>query len=331
MIADRRFGARDLVIRVFGSSIAAIALVAIRLSSARRGIALVYHRVGEEQEDPRHELVPALGIRLFTAQLRYLARHYRVVEASALRSAVVARQRGGRIPVAITFDDDLRSHLELAAPALRKAGLPATFFLSGASLQAPFAFWWERLQLLAERGLLAEAREAAQITASRSGLHVGSDVHQIGAALEGLPADDRAEVAAEFGRLLGPDPPDAGLRAREVKALARAGFEIGFHTLRHDRLTSLNDDELREALAIGREELARLVENPLDAVAYPYGKADGRVAAEAARAGFSVGFTGRPEAVEATTEPHLLGRVEPSFRSRGHFALKLVRALLAMP
>jgi peptidoglycan/xylan/chitin deacetylase (PgdA/CDA1 family) len=31
-------------------------------------------------------------------------------------------------------------------PVLERHVAPATFFLNGASLERPFAFWWERLQ-----------------------------------------------------------------------------------------------------------------------------------------------------------------------------------------
>ncbi len=133
----------------------------LRLSGRRAGLALVYHKLGDPPGDPRRELVPALSPRLFEAQLGHLARLYRVVPCRELQEAVAARRRGQRFPVAITFDDDLASHAGHALPALRAAGLPATFFLSGASLESPHRFWWERLQAAVDGGrdvsVLAEA------------------------------------------------------------------------------------------------------------------------------------------------------------------------------
>jgi hypothetical protein len=52
------------------------------------------------------------------------------------------------------------------------------------------------------------------------------------------------------------------------------------------------------------------------------------VAAAAREAGFRSGFTSRPEAVTSDSDPLLLGRVEPSFRSKGHLALQLAGCLL---
>ena len=58
--------------------------------------------------------------------------------------------------MAITFDDDLPEHVRDALPALRAADLPATFFLNGASLHSPHAFWWEELQQAVDGKLLTE-------------------------------------------------------------------------------------------------------------------------------------------------------------------------------
>jgi hypothetical protein len=117
-----------------------------RRSTRQAGLALVYHRIGEPPGDPRYELVPALSTRLFETQLNHLRTAYRVVPPSQLLEATLERRAGDRFPVALTFDDDLRSHIDIVGPALQRAGLPAAFFLCGASLDASHSFWWEDLQ-----------------------------------------------------------------------------------------------------------------------------------------------------------------------------------------
>jgi hypothetical protein len=44
-------------------------------------------------------------------------------------------------------------------------------------------------------------------------------------------------------------------------------------------------------------------------------------------AGYVAAYTGRNEIVEATTDPHLLGRLQPSTVTVGRFALELARRL----
>lgn len=291
-------------------------------------MAVMYHRIGPRAGDPARELVPALSAVVFEAQVRHLLGHYRVVPASKLLQAVTERRRGERFPAALTFDDDLRSHVEVATPVLRRLGAPATFFLCGASLEAPFAFWWERLQAAAEHGLVDDAVLPAAAVSSAELADRPEAIHELGLAIEALEPGARDELARELGSRLGADPPGSGLRAEHVRALADDGFEIGFHTLRHHGLLQLDDRDLACALGEGRDALAEAAGSPLKVIAYPHGKAHARTGAAAAAAGYAYGFTTHPEPLTAATDPMLLPRVEAPFDSAGRLAARLVRLLV---
>ncbi len=202
-------------------------------------------------------------------------------------------------------------------PELRRADVLGCFFLCGASLSAPFCFWWEDLQRVVDRGLKAELP---------AGLG-DDDIHEAAARIELLPAEDRDQVAAALRAVAGPCPDDAGIRADAIRAIARAGHEIGFHTRRHYVLTMLDDAGLERELRDGRAELAAVTGKPVRRLAYPHGKADRRVADAARRTGFEQAFT--TAATPAAPDGHsfLLGRVNASPVSWGHFALDLARAL----
>ena len=117
---------RHAAVNRVGRLVALPGLWLLRLSGRKVGVALGYHRIGDPQGDPERELVPRLASARFESQLRHLRRHYRPVTASRLREAIGARRRGERVPVAVTFDDDLGSHAEVAKPILARANVPAT-------------------------------------------------------------------------------------------------------------------------------------------------------------------------------------------------------------
>jgi peptidoglycan/xylan/chitin deacetylase (PgdA/CDA1 family) len=312
-------------VSALGLPLAAVAERVLRFSGRRLGLAVVYHRVGDPPGDPRRELVPALGTRLFATQLRHLNDRYCLVPASELLEATTRRRRGQRFPATLTFDDDLCSHAEVALPLLRELELSAAFFVSGTSLDGPFTFWWERLQLAVDRGL--ELPEKLQ----GRGPAESSDIHELGRRIEAMRPAERDAIASELEALVDPDPPEAGLRAADIRALVAAGSEIGFHTLRHDPLPSLDDESLAQAMRQGRSRLEEVLGQEITTIAYPHGRADLRVGAAARAAGYAFGFTGTIEAVRPTSDPLLLGRVDASYRSVGHLALQLVRALLRAP
>ncbi len=311
--------------RLLGLPLGLLIAKVSRLSSKRVGLALVYHHLDDEPGEPQRELVPAMATKTFEAQLRHLRAHYRLVVASALPEAISRRRRGQRFPVSVTFDDDAPSHVRCAMPVLQSLGVPATFFLCGASLDEPFSFWWERLQRASDAGVcdLSELPVATATVAS-------GDIHLVARAVEELVPHDRERLAAMLGTRLGADPQDAGLRAVDVRTLADAGFEIGFHTLDHHPLTTVPDDSLSAAVTVGRAELAEATGRPVTVIAYPHGKADRRVAVAARAAGYRLGFTNVAEAADTETDPHLIGRAEPAVSSAGQFAWHVAR-LLALP
>jgi peptidoglycan/xylan/chitin deacetylase (PgdA/CDA1 family) len=293
-----------------------------RLSSSRAGVVLVYHRIGGGVSgDQNVEILPAVGRPEFERQLNHLRRHYRLVPAAEILAAVRTRRRGERFPVAITFDDDLQEHVREALPALRTAGSTATFFLNGASLDRPNAFWWEDLQRAVDGELLTELphvdARAAVARAPRALIELSS-------AITRLVPEERADVAATLRDVVGPPGANAGLRAADVRELVESGCVVGFHTLRHDVLPGLADAELERALREGREALERAAGTPLHTIGYPYGKADDRVAAAARAAGFTAGFTTARGVVRPDTDPMLIPRTVPDLSAAG-LELRLAR------
>jgi peptidoglycan/xylan/chitin deacetylase (PgdA/CDA1 family) len=296
----------------------------LRLTGRRAGLALMYHSVAVRGGDPDAELVPPHGAALFEGQLRHAKRHYRIVRAEDLRDAVARRRRGDRFPLAITFDDDLACHAEIALPILRRVGTTATFFLSGASLERPYAFWFERLQ----RAYDERIPGLDSLVTGSPDAGTRSAIHPLCVLIEEMEPDARDAAADRLGTALGDDPPDSGIRSSQVRELVDAGMTIGFHTRRHDRLTALTDEQLRAALENGVDVLGSVAGSPLRTIGYPHGRADERVARAARRAGFTAGFTTRHTAVTPESDPLLQGRVGPSLRSVGAMAVLLVLTLL---
>jgi peptidoglycan/xylan/chitin deacetylase (PgdA/CDA1 family) len=294
-----------------------------RLSSGRAGVVLVYHRVGGKRGPEDFEVLAAVSGADFERQLHHLGGSYRVVAAADLLEAVSSRHRGERFPVAITFDDDLASHVQYALPALKASGLTATFFLGGGSRH----YWWEDLQCAVDEGLLgpqglphvpAGAVRSAVAREPRAILHLAG-------AIVRLEPAQRREVAAALREAVGDRLGDDGLSREDVVALSAAGCTIGFHTAAHEPLPALSDDELARALREGRSELGP----GLSTIAYPHGKADQRVADAARAAGFVCGFTSARGPVTTATDPFLIPRTVADL-SASALALRLARMFLGV-
>lgn len=84
-----------------------------------------------------------------------------------------------------------------------------------------------------------------------------------------------------------PDAPfERSLRHDEVRALAAAGVEIGSHSSVHRDLAALPFEQAVAELSASRHTLSDLAGQPVDVLAYPFGRATGETRRAAAAAGF---------------------------------------------
>ncbi|MEA2472443.1 MAG: hypothetical protein QOE06_358 [Thermoleophilaceae bacterium] len=282
----------------------------LRRTALRAGVAVVYHGLAEQPGDAEHDLVPAHGVELVTRQLEHMTGGYRIVPATQLAAAARTRRRGEPFPAAVTFDDDLQSHTDLALPLLERAGVTATFFLGGS------ARWAVQLQAVLDGGGDPPAPVRAGMTA-----------REARDAVEALAPAERERFEVELGELAR-EYAQVAARGVDVARLVAAGHEIGFHTRAHRVLTSLPDDRLAAELTDGRHELAAAAGSDPVAIAYPFGMADERVAAAARAAGFQAGFTVAPHAVTPASDPLRLPRIDAPFEPPARLAWHLARALL---
>jgi peptidoglycan/xylan/chitin deacetylase (PgdA/CDA1 family) len=310
--------------RVLGVPVGVASMLVLRLSARKAGVALMYHSVDQRRGDLRQELVPPHEAELFESQLWFLARHYAVVPADRLQDAARSRRRGQRFPVAITFDDDLACHEAISLPILRRVGVTATFFLSGASLDGPFSFHYERLQRAYEAG----TPDLPAIVAGVPGAVEPSSLHGLAAVMIEMSPDELDRASERLLGAAGPDPESSGIRRAAVRALSDGGMTVGFHTYRHDALTGLTDAQLADAMELGRAELAEAAGAPVDVIGYPGGRADERVADAARAAGFRFGYSTRRVPVTPDSNPLLLGRIGPSLRTVGALALELAYTIV---
>ena len=295
-----------------------------RLSPRKVGVALLYHGIADDERKRSDVLVPAMPSALFAGQLALLTHHYKLVPASALLAAIAARRAGGRIPVAITFDDDDHTHPTTAARLLRDAGAPATFFVNAESPDAPRPLWWQQIQRAWDK------RKIDSELLAMVGLPPGPERHRlrlIGSAITQLRPDERERVRTALRERVGDDPALDGLTREELKALAGGGFELGCHTTRHDFLPVLTPEELDESVRSGRDEIEEVAGRPARVFAYPSGGWDATARDAVERAGYAAAFTAHGGVITPDSDRFALPRISPPTGNVAELSYVLGRTL----
>jgi peptidoglycan/xylan/chitin deacetylase (PgdA/CDA1 family) len=233
------------------------------------------------------ESAPALA-----AQLRYLARKFKIVSLSAMVDHLA--QQGAAAPneIVLTFDDGLRNNFTVVYPVLRDLQVPATFFVCP-DLIGSGRWLWNH-----------EARCRLQSLKPEALTEVRSKLLAANVSVEGMVEwvktlkPPQRRWAEEMIRQATPDfRPTAAqgeaydiMNWEELSALDPALITVGSHTLSHPILTTLTPGELDRELRESRRLLEQKLGREISFFCYPNGSYDDRVY-QAVRNNYSAAVT----------------------------------------
>jgi peptidoglycan/xylan/chitin deacetylase (PgdA/CDA1 family) len=215
----------------------------------------------------------------------------------------------------ITFDDGYRDNFEVAAPILRDRGLPATFFIPTAFLEAPRLSWWDKVACLIKQTRVRRL----ELPRSPEGGSDNGGPPPLAIDLDAMPRSEaiRTIIAAFLDETICDGPwflqrlADRAEVEVDDDSMARAlftswdqvrrttgpgtGLSVGSHGHSHRKLAGLDGDSQGRELAESKRILEDRLGREAEALAYPYGWPGAYTAetkALAARAGYRVAFAG---------------------------------------
>ena len=303
---------------------------ALSLASRDRLSILIFHRVLRKPD-------PMLPSEPCAEQFELLLRHLKARFTVLPLSEAVRHLYTGTLPasaMAITFDDGYADNLAVAAPILRRHGIPATVFIATGYLDG--GCMWNDLVIEVFR---STDRSELDLTVFGLGVHAlgsASDrraaIDRVLSALKYLPREQcnrrahdilhAAAVAPPAGLMLTPD---------SVRSLKEWGFEVGAHTVSHPILANTPTDDAWREIRESKRELEQLLGQAVSVFAYPNGKPGQDYIGEHVRmvreAGFAVGVSTASGAASRTSDALQLPRFTPWARQPIKFDLLMLRNL----
>jgi peptidoglycan/xylan/chitin deacetylase (PgdA/CDA1 family) len=233
----------------------------------------------------------------------------------------------GQLCFAVTLDDGYEDNFRVAAPILRRLGVPATFFVVSDYVQTGRLFWWEQLaqMLRATRERRIDLRTVLpELAAGSDAVNLPLATHEARwRSYERLSAmlrtGSHVELAGRMARIaeaLGVRPRDEGrdyglMSWAQLQELARQGFEIGGHTATHSNVFGASERLLQAEIVASARAIESRIGAPVLSFAYPYGhydRHDPTVARLLNKSGCQVAFTGHAGVVQGRPDPYLLPR-----------------------
>jgi peptidoglycan/xylan/chitin deacetylase (PgdA/CDA1 family) len=296
----------------------------------------IFHRV-LARRDPLMPEEP--DAQRFDEICRWLAAWFNVL---ALDEAVARLQVDSLPPraAAITFDDGYLDNHDVALPILQRHRLPATFFVATGFLDGG-RMWNDtlietvrrcRAPILDARGLWAGPDAVSELPMSDDAARRRAIDVLIGRCKYLSHARRLEVVAALAERAAVALPADLMMQSRQVQALARAGMQIGAHTVTHPILAGLDDRTVADEVGRSKHDLEALTGERVRLFAYPNGRPgqdyDARCVGIVARAGFDAAFSTAAGVASRRDDCWQLPRFTPWDRARWRFGARMVSTMM---
>lgn len=311
-----------------------IARSMLALASMGRLSILIFHRVLPER-DPLFPGEPTAAE--FDALLDHLKRRFSILPLAE----GISRLHDHTLPapaLAVTFDDGYADNLAVAAPLLRKHGIPATLFVATGYLDG--GVMWNDV-------VIAAFRTTRLPELDLQGLGLGT--HALGSAqrrrlaidnvlgeLKYRPHGQREREARAILRAAGGQiPPGLMLTSAGVRSLDDFGIDVGAHTVNHPILARTAADVAWREICESKRALEGIVGRAVTLFAYPNGRPNDDYHAEHVRmvkeAGFDAAVSTSWGAVTRSSDRLQLPRFTPWTRHPLKFDLLMLRNLRQKP
>jgi peptidoglycan/xylan/chitin deacetylase (PgdA/CDA1 family) len=215
--------------------------------------------------------------------------------------------------VALTFDDGLRNHGEVAYPILKRLRVPATFYLCADLLDKPGSIWtWE---IYSRLGRLKEVDQKRFL--NQAGVYC--DLEGIVHWMKTIPVARREQIEKEIHDLtpefqFTPSERDSFelMSWKTIQNLDPDLITIGSHTATHIDLPQAEPERLVRELSLGKESLELRLGRKIEHFAYPNGNFNERVL-PVVKKYYASAVTTNPGVVKQGDNPLLLNRIHAEF------------------
>ena len=282
-------------------------------------VILMYHSVLEDPGSQACYLGEISYSRdTFRRQMELLARRYHPVSLDDVLRYVTQQAEFPRRSIAVTFDDGYTDNYEVAAPVLKDAGVPATFYATVDCVERRRLPWPSHL-----RFMLRNTKKEKWIDASGRSWPLSCEAEREAAVMRscdeccklvGTAQDEY--IARLSGELDIQVPAESGTLMMDyvqMRSLIQQGHIIGSHTLSHPNMAYVEPETARRELAESKRRLEQGLKSPIIHFAYPCPALSPHwteQTLEASReAGYAAAVTTNPGSARAGDNPLRLKRI----------------------
>lgn len=256
---------------------------------------LMYHRF---MDDGGRDY--ALSKSVFEIQVRFLKKYFTLM---SLSDYLTLRASKGKVrnPMVLTIDDGYRNFYRYAFPVLRKHSLPATLFVPCNFIEHGDWMWQDRNKYILRNSTLKSFDlewRGKSVSLSIDGfdnlLKALEIVYELSAPLSLADKKVFSDQLARLHDVTIPERPVPGfapLSWEEIGEMMASGIEMGSHTMNHQILTLIAEDEAFREIEESRMMLECRLGREVVSFCYPNGNHNGRLVDHVRDCGYGAAVT----------------------------------------
>jgi len=287
----------------------------------------MYHRISDSYPDPWKLNVSESN---FQEHLELFNKNYHVLPLKKFNEL----RNIGRLPqraLAITFDDGYADNVAIASPLLRKAEIPATFYICTGTLGQVSGMWWDTLaQIVFGRNTMSDSEKldhAREVNNSFFNITMNGVNGNFDTTDKSIRNIDQIKIKdiymqiwkeiqkiqlEQYSKQMNFEAVNTYpmMQDSDVKSLSEHNlFEIGAHTQNHVQLSAHNTEIQEIEIQENVQYLKELTGRNVRSLSYPFGAYNSSTLAVAKQAGFDVACTTVPEVATRIDDALLLPRI----------------------
>lgn len=237
------------------------------------GVTRKKNSIGIENYSGKH-----MSADTFEQQIKYISEHKRVLTLRELNRFIQSDEPCPPDCVAVTFDDSFKNIKTVALPILKKYHVPATFFITTGMVSNDRLFWVDRLEHTINRTDKTFLSLDDNYFTLRSLSDKISTLISIKSKMKSESPFRRNELLSNIENQLGVFPYHdvvnyENLTWDDVRELDNFPiYEVGGHTVNHEILAYLSEDEASYEISHCLETLSNEVGRNLTLFSYPEGQ-----------------------------------------------------------
>lgn len=268
-----------------------------------------FHRIATRLSEREHLVTYDKGTpaEIFDLQLEGIKSRYDILTLDEFIEVVTGRRQLERHASLVTFDDADSEFISQALPVLKKHAVPSVVFVPTDFIDSDKKFWhlrvsnafhklkahnWPKVQSLA-REFPEDKRDWLDNLDIARREDLATACWRFNIALDRMSEEEIEKFVDRLEAITGREY-TLGIRTMtsgELRQAQTAGVYIESHSASHCKLARLEIAKAEQELEDSKTAIERLLDKQVAAVCYPAGSFSDEVAAAAAAAGYTVGFT----------------------------------------